>query len=132
MRRPTRRGVPAGEDLGDARSAYGKLAPGGHGPQEYTQDAFSYSYTEVMSSMLQIRNVPEDTRRALKARAATCGKSLNSYLLDLVVRDAQRPTVADVLERASRRAERADASAVGLIAAGRAERDEQLQQRRDG
>ncbi len=85
-----------------------------------------------MSSMLQIRNVPEDTRRALKARAATCGKSLNSYLLDLVVRDAERPTVADVLERASRRAERADASAVGLIAAGRAERDEQLQQRRDG
>jgi plasmid stability protein len=84
-----------------------------------------------MSSTLQIRNVPEETSRALKARAATCGKSLNSYLLDLVVRDAERPTVGDVLERASRRAERSDASALDAIAAARADREDQARQRHE-
>lgn len=79
-----------------------------------------------MSSLLQIRDVPEETRRELKARAAACGKSLNSYLLDVVNREAARPTVAEVLDRAARRAERADASALDVITAARAERDDQL------
>ena len=34
-----------------------------------------------MSSLLQVRNVPERTRRALKARAAAQGESMNSYVL---------------------------------------------------
>ncbi|WP_371856816.1 FitA-like ribbon-helix-helix domain-containing protein [Gandjariella thermophila] len=76
--------------------------------------------------MLQIRGVPEETRRALKARAAACGKSLNSYLLDLVNREAARPTAAEVLDRAARRAERADVSALDSVADARAERDRQL------
>jgi len=80
-----------------------------------------------MSSLLQIRGVPEETRRTLKARAAACGKSLNSYLLDLVNREAARPTVAEVLERAARRAERAEASALDIVTDARAERDDQLQ-----
>ncbi|MGH3611332.1 MAG: FitA-like ribbon-helix-helix domain-containing protein [Pseudonocardia sp.] len=60
-----------------------------------------------MSSLLQIRNVPDDARRVLKARAAARGESLNSYLLDLIQRDVRRPMVEDVLDRAAKRAERA-------------------------
>jgi predicted NAD-dependent protein-ADP-ribosyltransferase YbiA (DUF1768 family) len=80
-----------------------------------------------MASLLQIRNVPDEARRALKARAAARGESLNAYLLDLIVREAARPTVAEVLGRAAQRAERAEASAVDVITAVRAEREEQLQ-----
>ena len=68
-----------------------------------------------MASLLQIRDVPEDVRRALKARAAGQGESLNSYLLELIARDVARPTVAEVLHRAARRTERADASAWHVI-----------------
>lgn len=83
-----------------------------------------------MSTPLQIRDVPDDVRRTLKARAAACGKSLNSYLLDLVKREAARPTVAEVLDRAMRRAERLDVSGLDVLADARAERDDQLRGRR--
>lgn len=82
-----------------------------------------------MNSLLQIRNVPEDARRALKARAASRGESLNSYLLTLLCREAKRPTVDEVLERAARRTEQAESSAVEVLDAARSERDEQLHQR---
>lgn len=80
-----------------------------------------------MSSLLQIRNVPDESRRALKARAAARGVSLNTYLLDLLDREAARPTVAEVLDRAARRNERATASAVEVADDARSRRDEQLQ-----
>lgn len=77
----------------------------------------------LMSSLLQIRNVPDDARRVLKARAAARGESLNSYLLDLIQRDLRRPTVEDVLDRAAKRAERASASAVDVLDDARRERE---------
>ena len=83
----------------------------------------------VMPSLVQIRNVPEGTRRALKARAAARGESLNAYLLELLEREAARPTVAEVLERAARRAERVEAVALDIGLADRAEREEQLLRR---
>lgn len=79
-----------------------------------------------MSPLLQIRGVPEEQRRVLKARAAANGQSLNSYMLEGIRRETARPTVAEVLERAARRAEPATGSAVQAIQAARAERDEQL------
>ncbi|MGH4008596.1 MAG: FitA-like ribbon-helix-helix domain-containing protein [Pseudonocardiaceae bacterium] len=82
-----------------------------------------------MSSLVQIRNVPEETRRALKARAAARGASLNAYLLELLNREVARPTVGEVLDRAARRAERADVSALDIVAADRAAREEQLHRR---
>ena len=91
----------------------------------------SLSYTAWMSSLLQIRNVPEESRRALKARAAARGESLNSYLLELISREVARPTVGEVLARAAKRAERGQVSAVDPLDAARAERDEQLQPRFD-
>lgn len=76
-----------------------------------------------MASLLQIRDVPDDARRALKARAAALGKSLNSYLLEVIDREVTRPTVEDVLARAASRAERATASAMQVIDEARAERE---------
>lgn len=52
-----------------------------------------------MAGLVQIRNVPDETRRELKARAAARGISLNDLLLDLLVEEAARPTVAEVLAR---------------------------------
>ncbi|MGH9072790.1 MAG: FitA-like ribbon-helix-helix domain-containing protein [Acidimicrobiales bacterium] len=82
-----------------------------------------------MASLLQIRDVPEEARRALKARAAARGQSLNTYLLEVISREVARPTVAEVLERAAQRAERRSVSAVDILDAARAERDEQLSRR---
>lgn len=79
-----------------------------------------------MGSLLQIRNVPEEVRRALKARAAAQGESLNSYLLRLLDREAARPTAREVFERAARRAERAEESAVEALRAARREREGEL------
>lgn len=72
-----------------------------------------------MAGLVQIRNVPEGTRRALKARAAAEGRSLNDYLLELLVERAARPSVAEVLERAARRSERLSGSSVDIIRADR-------------
>ncbi len=83
-----------------------------------------------MSSLLQIRNVPDDDRRALKARAAARGESLNSYLLGLIERDVARPTVKEVLDRAARRAEQASESAVDVLQEARGEREVRSQARR--
>lgn len=81
-----------------------------------------------MGSLLQIRNVPDDARRALKARAAARGESLNTYLLDLIEREVARPTVEEVLDRAARRAGRASASAVDVLEEARGEREGRWQQ----
>ncbi|MDQ6851620.1 MAG: hypothetical protein M3070_17115 [Actinomycetota bacterium] len=82
-----------------------------------------------MSSMVQIRNVPDDVRRALKTRAAARGESLNAYLLDLISREAARPTVGEVLERAARRTERSRVSAVEVLDAARSEREQRWHKR---
>jgi antitoxin FitA len=79
-----------------------------------------------MTSLLQIRNVPDDARRALKARALARGESLNSYLLELVARDVARPTIGEVLNRAAARAEKVQISAQDVIDAARTERDRRL------
>lgn len=76
-------------------------------------------------SLLQIRDVPEETRRILKARAATSGRSLNAYLLDLLRREVARPSVSEVLQRAARRAERSTAPALSALQAARDERQEE-------
>lgn len=82
-----------------------------------------------MTALLQIRNVPEPTRRALKARAASRGESLNAYLLALFDREVSRPTVAEVLARAADRAEHAQASALDVLDADRSERSSTLSSR---
>ena len=52
---------------------------------------------------LQIRNVPDDVHRRLKARAALEGRSLSEFALAELRRSLDRPTRAEVLDRISGR-----------------------------
>ena len=52
-----------------------------------------------MSTMIQIRNVPEALHRKLKSRAALAGMSLSDYLLAELRRSAEKPTLAELRER---------------------------------
>lgn len=70
---------------------------------------------------LQIRNVPEDVHRRLKARAASEGRSLSELALDELRRSLERPTRAELLGRIAQRTAVETGGAV--TAAVRAERD---------
>jgi plasmid stability protein len=52
-----------------------------------------------MSSMIQIRNVPDELHRELKARAALTGQTLSDYLLAELRALAVRPTMKEWLAR---------------------------------
>lgn len=52
-----------------------------------------------MGVLVQIRDVPEDVHRTLKARAAASGTSLTEYLRALLARDASRPTAEELAAR---------------------------------
>jgi antitoxin FitA len=52
-----------------------------------------------MSIMVQIRNMPDEMHRTLKARAAKEGKSLSDFILAELHRTTERPTLAEMLER---------------------------------
>ena len=56
-----------------------------------------------MSTMIQIRNVPDGLHRRLKARAAMAGMSLSDYLLSEIRAVAERPTMEEMRERLARR-----------------------------
>ena len=56
-----------------------------------------------MSSMIQIRNVPDDLHRELKSRAALAGMSLSDFLLAEIREVAARPTVDELRRRIARR-----------------------------
>jgi plasmid stability protein len=56
-----------------------------------------------MSSMVQVRNVPDALHRKLKARAALAGMSLSDYILAELKRSLERPTREEFLDRLSHR-----------------------------
>ncbi len=49
--------------------------------------------------MVQIRSVPRDLHRRLKARAAMEGVSMSSYLIREIRKSLDRPTRGEILER---------------------------------
>jgi hypothetical protein len=55
-----------------------------------------------MSKMIQIRNVPDDLHRTLKARAAEHGLTLSDYLLQMAEREAKRVSWPEMHERLRR------------------------------
>lgn len=55
-----------------------------------------------MTKMIQIRNVPDDLHRTLKARAAKTGMTLSDYLLSEIEIVARKPTMKEWLEKVSR------------------------------
>lgn len=52
---------------------------------------------------VQIKNVPEATHAVLRQRAAAAHQSLQEFLLGRLIREADRPTVEEVLARAAGR-----------------------------
>ncbi len=56
-----------------------------------------------MAKMIQIRNVPDELHRTLKARAARAGMTLSDYLLSEIEQIAEKPTLQELTERLSRR-----------------------------
>ena len=56
-----------------------------------------------MSKMIQIRNVTDDLHRTLKVRAAKAGMTLSDYLLSEIEQIAERPTLAEMMERLRQR-----------------------------
>jgi plasmid stability protein len=52
-----------------------------------------------MGTLLQIRDVPEDVHRTLKARAAASGQSLSEYVRGVLSRTAARPTPEELARR---------------------------------
>jgi hypothetical protein len=53
--------------------------------------------------MIQLRHVPDELHRKLKARAALAGMSLSDYLLREIQAIAERPTIAELRVRLARR-----------------------------
>ena len=78
-------------------------------------------YVGHMSKMIQLRNVPDDLHRRLKARSAMAGLSLSDYLIQEVRRIADQPSLEEWLERVRRLTPvKLKVSAADLV---RAERD---------
>jgi antitoxin FitA len=74
-----------------------------------------------MSTMIQIRNVPDTLHRRLKSRAALAGMSLSDFLLSQIREAAERPTLEELRARLKDRPE--VMPSVPPVAAIRAERD---------
>jgi len=49
--------------------------------------------------MIQIRNVPEETHRLIKARAAMEGMSMSDYILRALQQLTERPTLQELRDR---------------------------------
>jgi len=52
---------------------------------------------------VQIKDVPEDTHRILRERAARAHQSLQEYLRTRLIDDASQPTLDEVLDRVATR-----------------------------
>jgi plasmid stability protein len=62
----------------------------------------SACYGALCMGNIQVRNVPDDVHRALKARAARLGLSLSEYLNEELRRLAVLPTFDELSERIRR------------------------------
>lgn len=70
---------------------------------------------------ITVRNVPEQVRDELAARAARSGRSLQEYLLNQLIEMASQPTLDEVVSRARARvaATRTRLSPADILSAGR-------------
>ena len=59
----------------------------------------------VVPVSITIRDVPDEVRDELAARAARSGQSLQEYMRAMLVESAARPPLADVIARARQRVE---------------------------
>lgn len=78
-------------------------------------------YAECMAT-IQVRDVPEEVSRALKAKAALEGRSLSDYLGRELERIAARPSRAEILARIAQRPAKDLPPAEEVLAEARASR----------
>jgi plasmid stability protein len=52
---------------------------------------------------IQLRQVPDDLHRKLKARAALEGRSLSNYIVREIRQLEEKPTISEMMERLARR-----------------------------
>jgi hypothetical protein len=71
---------------------------------------------------IQIKDVPAETHAVLRRRAVSAHQSLQEYLLQRLIEEAERPTLDEVLDRVSHRSGGAT-SLKDATRAIRAERD---------
>lgn len=67
-------------------------------------------------SLLQVRDVSEQTLRTLKAQAAERGLTLSAYLRAELDRLATRPTNSEIVERLARRNRRGGPTVADTVA----------------
>jgi hypothetical protein len=72
--------------------------------------------------MIQVRNVPDELHRALKARAAMEGRTLSDYILAELPRLADKPSPDQVLARVRARTPVGGPPAADIIRAERERR----------
>lgn len=75
-----------------------------------------------MNKHIQIREIPDETHRKLKARAAAEGMSMSDYLKRLIERDLKRPDWATMVRRMEAM-EPLDISSAEIVRMVREERD---------
>ncbi len=85
------------------------------------QDA---SYCHAMGNV-QVKGVPEEVHAELRRRAGARGRTVRDYLLDLIIRDQQRPTREEWLERLHQ-LRPVEVSGADLVREARQEREQQL------
>lgn len=76
-----------------------------------------------MGVLVQIRDVDEAVRDRLKEHALAEGVSLNTYLRELLARDASLPRRSEVVARLRARADISRRPGVQILMEARAERD---------
>jgi plasmid stability protein len=64
---------------------------------------------------VQVRGVPDDVHRRLKAQAALAGQSLSEFLLARISEIARTPTVGELAARIRERTPYTGPSSAGLI-----------------
>jgi antitoxin FitA len=52
---------------------------------------------------IQVKDVPEETHRVLRRRAAAANQSLQEYMRSRLIADASQPTLEEVLDRIGHR-----------------------------
>jgi hypothetical protein len=67
-------------------------------------------------ALVQVRDVPEATLKALKAQAAERGLTLTAYLRAELEKLAARPTNAELVERLAHRARRGGPTVADTVA----------------
>lgn len=70
------------------------------GSDRYVDMLCTCKHTRNMSKMIQVRNVPDQLHRTLKARAAQQGVSLSDFILSELRRVAERVSPQELAERA--------------------------------